>query len=81
MNVRAFLESSIKRGIIALAPLLCILLGSFFLDTSIFIKAIIAVTSLTLFALTSWRFVLDTVEKELITSAARGLASINKKEV
>lgn len=78
MNLRAFLENGLKRAITVVVLLMCVLFVPLFVHVSIVVKAVAAAAALLVFALTSWRFVFDTAERELLVSTARHLASITR---
>jgi O-antigen/teichoic acid export membrane protein len=75
MNFRTFLDNGLKRGITLVVFLMCTLLSSLLFPMTIVAKAVITSAVLIVFSLTSWRFVLDAKERELIISAYCHIAS------
>ncbi len=70
INIQKFLDIRLKRCIVLVFFLLCILIGSSLLGGTLFTKMVISVGIITLYAVASWYHVLDVGERELISSIA-----------
>jgi hypothetical protein len=70
INLQKFLDIRLKRCIILVFFMLCILIGLSLLGGAFFIKIVISVGIITLYAAASWHHVLDVRERELVSSIA-----------
>ncbi|MGD0037051.1 MAG: flippase [Bacteroidota bacterium] len=81
INFQKFFDIRLKRCIIFVFSLLCILIGLSFLNGTFIIKMVISTPIIALYAIASWYFVLDVGEREMISSLARRFVGVTGETI